>query len=363
MDYTLHRNRNRLLLGVLVLAQLLLLGYQVRRPDAGGIRLVRLWSVEAILPAERAMQRTVGHTRGWFQGYVALQAVNQRNEALESQVSQLEIQNQRLRESVRELPQLEALLKFERSYGLSTRAAQVISSGASADVQAIYLDQGSGSGLARNMAVVTPQGVVGKLSQVLSSSAQVLLVTDPDSGVGVLIGATGVHGILRGLGAGRAELRSVLKDEPLAPGAAIITSGEDQVFPKGVPVGTVTSVLASTDGVFKSATVQLAADLGRLENVLVITAAVPPPPASTDGMTAAEIRQAKLPGLPDPAAVKPGSTAWPGAGAVPAPPNTPPAEGDALGPAPASVVPGAPPAKPDAKPATPAAAKPTIPHF
>ncbi|HXE30892.1 MAG TPA: hypothetical protein VN515_03715, partial [Terriglobales bacterium] len=111
MDYTLHRNRNRLLLGVLVLAQLLLLGYQVRRPDAGGIRLVRLWSVEAILPAERAMQRTVGHTRGWFQGYVALQAVNQRNEALESQVSQLEIQNQRLRESVRELPQLEALLK------------------------------------------------------------------------------------------------------------------------------------------------------------------------------------------------------------------------------------------------------------
>jgi len=317
------RQSGRMFLGVLLLAQLFLLGFQVRRPNAGGVRLVREWSAEAILPVERASQGVVESSRNFYQDYIALRQVRQQNQALAAQVTALELQNQQLREAARELPQLDALLGFQHSYSLKTQAAEVISGGASADAQAVYLDRGANAGLARNMAVITPAGVVGKLSQVLASSAQVLLVTDPESGVGALVGKSGVQGLLRGLGAGRVELRNVLKDEPLAVGDAIITSGEDQVYPKGLPIGTVAAIQASTDGVFKTAQVNLAANLGELEQVLVVTGALPAPSEQPQaGLTAAQVRQALLPGLPNPpAGLVPTPPAAPGV--APAAPNTP----------------------------------------
>jgi len=325
------RQSGRMFLGVLLLVQLFLLGFQVRRPDAGGVLIVRQWSAEAILPVERASQRVVESTRNFYQSYLALRQVHQQNQALQAEVARLELQNQQLREAARELPKMDALLGFRRSYGMKTEAAQVISGGASADAQAVYLDRGSNAGLGRNMAVITPEGVVGKLSQVLSTSAQVLLVTDFDSGVGALIGNAGVHGLLRGLGAGRVELRNILKDEPVTVGEAVVTSGEDQVYPKGLPIGTVWAIQPSTDGVFKTAQVKLAANLGELEQVLVVTGSLPPSSEQPQaGLTAAEVRQALLPGLPNPpAGLAPANPPQPGV--APAPPNTPPAEGDALG--------------------------------
>ncbi len=279
MDRSPHRHayqdataRNRLVLAALLGGQLLLLAWQVRVPGAGGVRLVRTWSVEAMLPLERASRAVVGGAGGVFSHYVALRGAQQQAQALRRQVAQLELQNAALREQARELPQLEALLKFQAAFQLKTQAAAVLSTGASVDAQTLVLDRGANAGFRRNMAVITPQGIVGKLAQVLASSAVVLPVTDPESGVGALIGPGGVNGILRGLGPGRAELRDVLKDESVKAGMAVITSGEDQVFPKGLPIGTVTAVHASTDGVFKTASVRLAANLGRLEQVMVITA-------------------------------------------------------------------------------------------
>jgi rod shape-determining protein MreC len=290
-------------LALLLGAQLLLLAWQVRSPQAGGVRVVRLWSVEAMLPLERGSRAMFGSIGGIFGHYVALRGAQQRAQALSAEVASLELQNTELREQARELPQLEALLKFQTGFQLRTQAAAVLSTGASADAQTLVLDRGANAGFHRNMAVISPTGVVGKLTEVLGDSAVVLPVTDPESGVGALIGPGGVNAILRGIGPGRAELRDILKDETVSAGMAVITSGEDQVFPKGLPIGTVTAVEPSTDGVFKTASVKLAADLGRLEQVLVITAALPVPAAEPEaGATAAAIRQEQLPGLPAPAA-------------------------------------------------------------
>jgi len=334
VEHLIERKRNKLFLSVLLLGQLMLLGYQVRRPDAGGVRLVRLWSVEAILPAERVSDRVVSETRNLFHGYVGLREVNRQNQELQAQVAALRIENQRLVEGVRELPALETLLGFQRAYGIKTVAAQVISSGITADAQTLYLDGGSNAGFARNMPVINPSGLVGKLSQVLGSSSQVLMITDTQSGAGVLIGDKRIHGIATGLGAGRIEIRDVLKDEPVAVGAAVVTSGDDQVFPKGIPVGTVTGMRPSIDGIFRVVELKPAVDLGRLEQVLVVTGTLPPPDQqAAQGQTAAEIRQAALPSLPAFTAAAPGAFPQPAPppGATPAPPNTPPAEGDALG--------------------------------
>ncbi|HWG38414.1 MAG TPA: rod shape-determining protein MreC [Terriglobales bacterium] len=335
MDYATQRKRPQIILGILLLAQLFLLSYQVRRPDAGGVSLVRFWSAQAIVPLERATGHAVSSTSGFFGDYVFLRNAKRDNQALRDQVAHLTLENAQLRENARELPQLEALLGFQHAYGIQTMAATVIGGGTSPDAQALYVDRGSNSGLHRDEAVVVPQGLVGKLSQVLGSSAQVLLISDPESGVGALIGASGVHGILRGLGAGRVEVRSVLKDEAVKVGDEIITSGEDQVYPKGIPIGTVTGQQANSDGVFRTVQLKLAADLGRIEQVLIITGATPPPAAadaaSDQALTAAEVRQAKLPSLPKPAAgIAPD---WPkdAPSAVALPPGTPPVEGDALG--------------------------------
>lgn len=302
LDYH-HGSNARWVLGALVASQLLLLGYQVRQPDAGGIHLIRRWSAEAILPAEAFSQHVVNGLRSWTSNFSSMRSTEAVNRQLQSQLVQLELQNQQLRQAVRDLPQLDALLGFRRAYGLATVPAQVISHGASADAQAIYLDRGSRQGLRRNMAVITPKGLVGKLGDVLPNSAQVMLITDPQSGVGVLIGTQQIHAILRGLGAGRIEAERVLKDEPVKAGEAVVTSGEDQVYPKGIPVGTVISVGPSHDGIFKSAELTPAAELGRLQNVLVVTAQLPAPAESQDlGLTAADVREQKLPGLPAPAA-------------------------------------------------------------
>lgn len=345
VGYSSNRSHAKYLLACLLLGQFVLLAYQVRRPDAGGVRLVRLWSFDAILPLERATQRTFTHSRGFFQNYVDLRGVNQQNQALRSRVAELELQNQQLREAARELPGLETLLGFQRALHLKTLAAAVISGGASADAQAIYLDRGSTSGLNRNMAVITPDGLVGKITQVMASATQVLLITDPQSGAGALVGPAGVHAVARGAGAGRVELRQILKDEPVAVGASVVTSGEDQVYPKGVPIGTVISVAPSTDGIFKSAEIRLAANLGRLEQVLVVTTAVSAPAESQAGLTAADVRQAQLPALP---AYISSTGQWPQPATTTvtaAPADTPPAEGDALGgpakPAPAAAQPAA----------------------
>ena len=378
MEHYLNRSRSKAYLATLVAGQLLLLGYQVRRPNSSGIQTIRDWSVEAILPVERLTGHLAGGVGGFFHRYVGLRQAERQNAAMQAQLMRLALQNQHLRESVRELPQLQALLGFQRAYGMRTTAATVIGRGMSSDAQVVYIDRGADAGLKLNMAVITPGGVVGKVSQVLGDSAQVLLVTDPDSGVGALIVAaapaptpapapaptaapnapapaaggtapvasassassatsaftgspTGaVNGILRGLGAGRAELHNVLKDESTPDGALVVTSGEDQVFPKGIPIGTVIATRPSTDGVFKTVEVKLAADLGRLENVLVVTGALPPPPDETNsGQTAADIRQARLPALPTGDAT--GTMPPPARTVAPLSTGTPPAEGDELG--------------------------------
>ncbi|MGH9413484.1 MAG: rod shape-determining protein MreC [Terriglobales bacterium] len=335
------QSRGRWVLSALIAGQLLLLAYQVRRPEAGSIRLIRLWSAEAVLPAEKLSQHMVSGIRNWSEGYVMLRHTHEQNQRLQQQVTQLELQNQQLRQAVRDLPHLDALLGFHRTFALSTEPAQVISHGASPDAQAIYLNQGRRQGLRRNMAVITPQGLVGKLSQVLATSAQVLLITDPESGVGVLIGNQEFHGILRGLGAGAVEVDRVLKNEAVKAGDEVVTSGEDQVYPKGLPVGTVTGVLPSHDGIFKVLTIKPAAELGRLQNVLVVTAQLPAPAESQEaGLTAADVREGRLPGLPQPASGIAAGRNQQNEIAVPTPPPVIAMPAAAAGPPKAAVKPG-----------------------
>ncbi len=120
-------------------------------------------------------------------------------------------------------------------------AAQVIGSSADPTSHTLFINRGEHDRLRMNMGVVTPDGIVGKIVEVLPDTAQVLLINDKDSGVGALFSATRTHGVVRGSGDPEPRMDYVVNDEKVQPGDAIVTSGEDRIFPKDFPIGTVES--------------------------------------------------------------------------------------------------------------------------
>jgi rod shape-determining protein MreC len=120
------------------------------------------------------------------------------------------------------------------------------------------------------MAVVHPRGVVGQITSVSSSSARVLLVSDHSSGVDVLIQGSRVRGVLEGAGEKVCELKFVTKENLVKVGDVVVTSGMDQVFPKGLIVGTVSEVSSQTGTLFQTIEVRPAVNFARVEEVVVV---------------------------------------------------------------------------------------------
>jgi rod shape-determining protein MreC len=151
------------------------------------------------------------------------------------------------------------------------------------------------------MAVITAEGVVGKVLRVFRATSQVLLVNDQTSGVGAILEKSRLQGVLRGTPLGEVVLEKVMSDEAVQPGDKLLTSGGDQIFPKGLPVGTVTKVSPGSE-LFLNIRVKPAVDLNRLEELLVITQQEEKEPALAVGglpMRAADILAQRLPSVPD----------------------------------------------------------------
>src|ERR1700722_8728859 len=120
------------------------------------------------------------------------------------------------------------------------------------------------------MAVLTRDGVVGKVLHVYRSTSLVLLIDDQTSGVGTILEKSRLQGILRGTSPGAVVLEKIMSDENVPVGEQVLTSGGDGIFPKGLTVGTVTQVSTGSE-LFLNIRVRPAADLSRLEEVLVVT--------------------------------------------------------------------------------------------
>ena len=195
-----------------------------------------------------------------------------------------------------------------------TVAAQVIGTGSGDRSRLLTLNKGSKDGLQSDMAVITPDGIVGKLRDVYPDSSQLLLINDTSSGTGVLLTNVRSRGVLHGATTGRVRITSLLPDDRIKPGEPVVTSGGDRVFPRGLNVGTVESVAMDPDHQpYTTITLRTAANLDRLEEVLVITD-VPDQlaaSASTEGddanRRASEIVAERLPGLKE-SDKKPGNT-------------------------------------------------------
>jgi rod shape-determining protein MreC len=307
MESFLSRYRNPLVLLAVVLAQLLGLAVQVRRPagarDSHQVRLIRYWVVGAISPFERAFL-AVGHgfADAWG-GYLDLRNVRAKNAQLQEEVNRLRMEQASLSEAARQDIRLRNLLAFQEQYVSKTVAAHVIGTGGSDLSRVLYIDKGSKDGLRPDLAVITPNGVVGKVLDVFPHTAQVLEINDPTSGLGVILTKTRLRGILRGGKAGRLEIVNVMPDEHIPAGETVVTSGGDQIYPRGLPVGTVEKVVKDPQrDPYVAVLVRPAVSLSRLDEVLVITqTAISMPNEMSQDLTssdqsAAAILSQRLPG-------------------------------------------------------------------
>lgn len=330
MESFIARYRNLVVLLALLMAQLIGLAVQVRRTSSGvstldssdpsGVRLIRLWVNTVISPPERLIQAGKMGIAGVWANYVDLLHVRQRNRDLEQTVDRLRLEQAALIEDAREGQRLQAMLGFQQRYVYTTVAAQVYGSSGSDRSHVFYIDKGARNGLRPDMAVITADGIVGKVRDVFPGTAQVLAVNDPTSGAGVILETTRIRGILRGDASGRLEIVGILPDQRIQPGEHVLTAGGDLVFPRGLPVGVVEKIVRDPDrDPFIDILVKPAAHLDRLDEVLVITSTEPRfplqeqqdidasaaeqgsvPPAIKEQMKASEIMAEKLPGLIDP---------------------------------------------------------------
>ena len=329
MESFFSRYKNPLVLMAVLLIQVVGLATQVKRlenpktanTEGGGTRLIRIWAVSAITPIERGFVGTSHFFRNTWRNYVDLHDVRKQNRELQEELDRLRVEHARLKEDAEQGRRLQALLGFRERFVAQTVAAQVIGSSGSEQSHLIYIDKGSRAGLKPDMAVITPEGIVGKVKDVFPLSAQVLLINDRDSGAGVILQHSRLQGVLKGTSQGEVYVSDIMTDEKVEAGEPVVTSGGDRIYPKGLPVGTVTSAGPDRESEpFLLIKVKPAASLNRLEEVLVVSKISDEAPAASQnaGLTrAADVLAERLPSVPK-VEPKPGVKPAGGNGARPA---------------------------------------------
>ncbi|HZR27810.1 MAG TPA: rod shape-determining protein MreC [Terriglobales bacterium] len=319
MESFFSRYRNPMILGLVLLLQVFGLAVQVKRPidprnpEAGSVRMIRLWISGVITPIERVFVATGSwFGQGWHD-YLNIGGLRRENRELREQNEQLRIQQTRMEEDAAQGRRLQALLDFKQHFVSQTIAAQVIGSSGTELSRILYIDRGAKDGLRSDMAVITPDGVVGKLKDVFPFTAQVLVMNDASSGVGALLEKSRLHGVVKGNTNGDLILEHVMVDEKVEPGERVLTSGGDRIYPKGLPIGTVAQISSGND-LFLNICLRPAADLNRLEEVLVVTQPQLAQADSENPVKAADILAQRLPGVTQkppesPAGVKAGAAA------------------------------------------------------
>lgn len=240
METFLNRYRNLTVLLLVIFAQLLLLAVQVKNDQ--DVRMIRVWTVTAVTPVARLIEWLRGGSSGFVHDYVLLHETHEQNLKLQAEVDRLKLENISLKNELNTADRAKALAVFQAHTPSKTLAATVIGTGAGTNSQVRFVDRGSASGVQRGMAVVTPDGIVGKVTAAYPTASQVMLITDPDFAAGVISQNGQVRGTLKGQGTPMCKVDYVPNAEKLEVGEWFYTSGDDRIFPRGFPVGVIKAV-------------------------------------------------------------------------------------------------------------------------
>ena len=265
----LSRYRRVLILALALLVAFVLMTLQVRH-DRAALSFTRQAILFVVSPFIKVTAVTAGSLGRVWHDYVDLRALREENQRLQQESAILQRRISQLEEYALETQRLQGLLAMRETSRANYLAARIVGKDATNWFKTLLIDRGSQAGLRRNLPVVAPDGLVGRVIEVTPYTAKVQLITDPVSASGGLLQRTRVTGIVSGnLGAGlKVRYLPLLAD--VAVGDEVVTSGMGGVFPKGIPVGRVVAVERKSGALFQEAVLQPKVDLGRLEEVLIL---------------------------------------------------------------------------------------------
>jgi rod shape-determining protein MreC len=265
----------QLLLVVLVVAHLILISFN-RVPGQPDLRYLNVVMMVGAAPFQWLASHGVASAKSVWNGYFALRGAKLENDWLKARNAQLETQTTELREKMKLLDQVTALTQSPAATAYPHVVARIIGRDSDQWFNTIAIDHGSASGVMKDQPVMAAEGLVGRVIVVTPISARVLLLTDERHGAGAVIAQTAENrllGVLKGRNQSLCELRFVATPGKLENGEQVITSGQDQLYPKGLLIGRVRN-LTDSDHLPQAVEVEPAAPLEKLETVAVLL--IPP---------------------------------------------------------------------------------------
>lgn len=279
-DTFLWRNRVALAGGVLLLLAAHMLSSGVKQGDT----LARPQGVvaDALRPFQAASSRMAQSAGDIFHYYFMLANTARENERLKEEVGQLDQRQARMVELELENHRLAELLDLKEALDLKVVAADVIGSDATGMARTLILSQGGASGLRPGMGVIATGGVVGKLIASSRNASRVMLLNDHNCAIDAFVQRSRARGIVSGVADDGVIMKYVERTEDITAGDAVVTSGLDGVFPRGLLIGSVYAIERKGPGLFLNISIKPAANLRKLEQVLVI---IQTPPHLADSGT------------------------------------------------------------------------------
>lgn len=222
-------------------------------------------------PIQAAISWSLEQVALGFENYIYLWHTHHDNLTLLEENRKLLNSIAGLRETQEENIRLRKLLQFEEKFNLRSIVARVIATGVSTEFRSIRLNRGESSGIRQNMAVVTDEGIVGRILRTTLTTSDVVTILDPLSAVDAIVERSRARGVVEGLTDDSCQLRYVLRTDDIQPGDILISSGLGGIFPKGVVTGTVSKVNRKPYGISQEVEVRPSVDFSKLEEVLVLT--------------------------------------------------------------------------------------------
>jgi rod shape-determining protein MreC len=230
---------------------------------------MRTWLLDTLVPGEKLVDRGFQGVSGVWDGYIALVGVQKENQDLKAENDRLKMQIQRQDEAIREAARIREFLNLTESGTGKMVAARIIGRDPSRSMQTITIDKGQSDGIHPNNSVITAEGVVGRVISAGRASAVIQLITDTQSSVAALLRDSRIQALFKGTGGQDLELDYIDDDSTLMVGDEVITSGLDQIHPKGLPLATISSVGPKGEH-FKAVLARPSVDMSHLEEVLIV---------------------------------------------------------------------------------------------
>lgn len=241
------------------------------RRDPGSLSLLERSIYALVRPVQSGLAHVLSAARSTWEDYITLVNAQKENRRLAARIQELEQEMAECREIRASNARLETLLNFQSSMRMPSVVSRVIGEDSSGWFHTLLIDKGTRDGVERAMPVVAREGLVGHVVESADRTAKVLLITDRNSAVDVLLQESRTRAVLEGVGRHDVcVLKYVPRSETVQKGEMVITSGLGGIYPKGLLVGNVAEVWKEGYGLFQRVEVSPKVDFQRLEEVLVI---------------------------------------------------------------------------------------------